>query len=152
MKLIVFMIAFLFSFSVFAGGCKRQTCAVWVKVSKATQTAELYINGELQGDWDVSTGTAGHGTPNLDKHPNGRIYEKYSSTKYPGGDYKGLGNMPYAVFISGGIALHGTPKGNWKKLGRKASHGCVRMHPDNGLMVNRLVRKYGVSNSWVTIY
>lgn len=131
--------------------CYRNTCNVWVQVVKATQTLYLYLNGNLSNAWAVSTGVAGYGTPNFDKNPDGRIYDRYSSTKYPGGDYQGLGNMPYAVFISGGFALHGTPQSNWPKLGRPASRGCIRMHPDNAYYFNRLVRGNGISNVWITV-
>lgn len=131
--------------------CFRNGCKVWIQVVKSTQTAYLYINGQHAETWLVSTGAVGHGTPNFDKHPNGRVYDTYSSSKYPGGDYEGLGNMPYAVFIEGGFAIHGTPKGNWSKLGRRASHGCIRVHPDNGRTFNRLVRQYGIYESWVTV-
>ena len=131
--------------------CYRGECNVWVQVVKATQTLYLYLNGNLTSAWAVSTGIPGYGTPNFDKNPDGRIYDSYSSTKYPGGDYKGLGNMPYAVFISGGFALHGTPQGNWSKLGKPASHGCIRMHPDNGFYFNRLVRSNGISKVWITV-
>lgn len=131
--------------------CYRSGCAVWAQVVKSSQRMYLYVNGSLRGSWAVSTGVSGYGTPNFDRHPNGRIYDRYSSDKFPGGDYKGLGNMPYAVFITGGFALHGTPQGNWPKLGQRASHGCIRMHPDNAYMFNRLVRSYGVRNTWITV-
>lgn len=130
--------------------CYRQTCTVWAQVSRSQQKLFLYVNGNRVNTWDVSTGT-GNRTPNFDMHPNGRIYNRYSSSKYPGGDYNGLGNMPYAVFITGGFAIHGTPKSNWPKLGKKASHGCIRLHPDNGLIFNRLVREHGISNVWITV-
>ena len=131
--------------------CYRSSCPVWLQVVKSQQKAYLYRNGSLQATWYVSTGVAGFGTPNFDTNPNGRIYDKYTSTKYPGGDYNGLGNMPYAVFISGGFAVHGTAKSNWKKLGRTASHGCIRLHPDNAYLFNRLVRQYGIRNTWITV-
>lgn len=133
------------------GGCSRLNCPVWAQVDKSSQRMYLYVNGSLRGSWAVSTGMAGYGTPNFDRHPDGRIYDAYTSGKYPGGDYNGLGNMPYAVFITGGYALHGTPRGNWPKLGTRASHGCIRMHPDNGYMFNRLVRANGKSNVWITV-
>ena len=147
--------AHLPAFDIFNGTvlqkCQRNTCAVWIQAVKSTQRLYLYQNGNLQGSWPISSGSPGHGTPNFDKNPNGRIYDRYSSSKFPGGDYNGLGNMPYAIFIEGGFALHGTPKGNWAKLGTPASHGCIRMHPDNALILNRLVRQYGVSNVWITV-
>ena len=59
--------------------------------------------------------------------------------------------MPYAVFIYNGYAIHGTTVGNFSKLGTPASHGCVRLHADNGFIFNRLVRSQGVFNTWVSI-
>lgn len=131
--------------------CKKDKCKIWAEISKAHQQLNLYEDGVLIYTWDVSTGAAGHGTPNFDRHPNGRIYDQYSSSKYPGGDYNGLGNMPYAVFIEGGFAIHGTPEGNWPYLGQKASHGCIRLHPDNAFIFNRLVRENGINNVWITV-
>ncbi len=131
--------------------CYRETCSVYIHVKKSEQKAYLYINGQLTNTWLVSSGAKGHETPNFDRQPNGRVYNKYSSKTYPGGDYKGLGNMPYAVFISGGFAIHGTPQSNWPMLGKKASHGCIRLHPDNGRYFNELVRHYGVTDTWITV-
>lgn len=132
-------------------GCYQVSCPIYVDVDKSTQTARLYLDGRLDDQWDVSTGMAGFGTPNFNKRFNGRIFDRYTSSKYPGGDYNGLGNMPYAMFIAGGIAIHGTPRGNWSRLGRPASHGCIRSHPDKAYRLNRLLRSYGVQNSWVTV-
>ncbi len=134
-----------------ATGCYQSTCAIFVDVDKSTQTLRLYLNGRLADQWLVSTGRSGFGTPNFNKRFNGRIFQRYDSSKYPGGDYMGLGNMPFAMFISGGIAIHGTPQGNWKNLGRPASHGCIRVHPDNARYLNGLLRQVGVQNSWVTV-
>ncbi|MES3039005.1 MAG: L,D-transpeptidase [Bdellovibrionota bacterium] len=131
--------------------CYRQGCQVWAKVVKSEQRVYFFISGKWQSTWLVSTGAPGHSTPNFDTHPNGRIYNAYTSLSYPSGDYMGLGNMPYAVFISGAFAIHGTPQGNWPKLGTPASHGCVRVHPDGGYYFNRLVRAAGVSNTWITV-
>jgi hypothetical protein len=133
------------------GGCYQFSCDVFAYVNKDEQKLYLYLNGRLEATWPVSTGVSGHGTPDFDRHPNGRIYQAYSSTSYPGGDYMGLGNMPYAVFIQGGFAIHGTPQGNWKRLGSRASHGCIRIHPDNAKYFNQLVRSAGVSNTWITV-
>lgn len=134
--------------------CKRKSCPVFIDVNISTQTARLYNNGSLVGTYKVSSGdrSKGHYTKRWDGNPNSRIYNKYSSRKFPGGDYNGLGNMPYAMFYYRGFAIHGTPKGNWKRLGREASHGCIRMHPDNAKKLNSLVRKYGRTKSWFYIH
>lgn len=132
--------------------CYRNACTIWADVDKSAQRLYLYVDGVLTYTWKTSTGRAGYSTPDMDQHPRGPVYNRYTSTKYPGGDYNGLGNMPYAVFVRGGYAIHGTTRGNWSKLGRVASHGCIRVHPDNGQIFNVLVRKYGLRNVWVTVY
>lgn len=131
--------------------CRRIDCGVFAHIYKSQQRMYLYVDGAHVGTYATSTGVGGHRTPNFDRRPNGRIYDKYTSRRYPGGDYNGLGNMPYAVFIEGGFAIHGTAKSNWAKLGQPASHGCVRIHPDNAFKFNRLVRSYGINNTWITI-
>lgn len=135
----------------FGPACYQMECPIFIHVNKASQTAVLYVNGIAQGTWLVSTGAVGFATPDFDTNPNGRVYDSYTSTKYPGGDYNGLGNMPYAVFISGGFAIHGTGESNWPKLGKRASHGCIRVHPDNARIFNRLVRQYGIYQTWITV-
>lgn len=138
-------------FDIFAPSCQRKSCDVWIDISKAAQKAFLYVGGFFEREFLVSTGKSPYRTPNFDKHPDGRIYDRYTSRRYPGGNYQGLGNMPYAVFIRGGFAIHGTPEGNWKNLGKPASHGCIRSHPENGKRFNRLVRSYGVRRTWITV-
>ena len=99
----------------------------------------------------VSTGDRKHETPSMDRSPNGPTFQKYTSKKFPGGNYNGMGNMPYAIFIKGGYAIHGTTRGNIPKLGTKASHGCIRLHPDNAKIFFELVRNSGLENTWITI-
>ncbi len=123
--------------------CMRAQCAVWAQIVKSQQKLYLYLNGQPQQSWLVSTGAPGWETPNLDTHPDGRIYDAYTSRQFPGPGYQDLGNMPYAVFVQGGIAIHGTGEGSWSKLGSVASHGCIRLHPDHALQFNRLVRQHG---------
>ncbi|MBC7372096.1 MAG: L,D-transpeptidase, partial [Bdellovibrionaceae bacterium] len=133
------------------GNCYRINCRVWAQVNLTKQTLYVYVDGKYTAGYYVSTGIAGRDTPVFDTHPDGRIYDKYTSKQYPEGDYKGLGNMPYAVFISGGFAIHGTTQGNFKKLGTRASHGCIRLHPDAAQYFNKLVRYIGVKSVWITV-
>ncbi|MGZ3651114.1 MAG: L,D-transpeptidase [Bdellovibrionota bacterium] len=133
-------------------GCYQTNCPIFVDVDKSTQTLRLYLDGRLADQWLVSTGRPGFATPDFNKRFDGRIYQHYDSTTFPGGDYMGLGNMPYAMFISGGVALHGTPESNWRNLGRPASHGCIRVHPEHAKYLNGILRQTGVKNSWVTVH
>lgn len=129
----------------------RETSRVWARISKTDQRLYLYIDGQVVDTFKVSTGSPGHETPLFDMQPRGPIFQKYSSRKYPGGNYNGLGNMPYVVFIQNGYGVHGTTLGNIRRLGTKASHGCIRLHPDNGKIFNELVRKAGIENTWITV-
>jgi lipoprotein-anchoring transpeptidase ErfK/SrfK len=60
-----------------------------------------------------------------------------------------LSPMPHSVFFRGGYAVHGTP--HVKRLGRPASHGCVRLAPGNAATLYALVRKYGMANSRIVV-
>jgi lipoprotein-anchoring transpeptidase ErfK/SrfK len=112
----------------------------------------VYLLGELKDSFKVSTGLANrYETPEMSLQPYGPVLTKYSSKTFPGGNYKGLGNMPYAVFLQNGYAIHGTTIGNFSKLGNRASHGCVRLHPDNAKVFNALVKTVGLANTWVSI-
>ncbi|MBX3022995.1 MAG: L,D-transpeptidase [Bdellovibrionales bacterium] len=137
--------------------CKGKQCPLFVHVSIPEQLMYVYQNGEPVVAYQVSTGLDGYDTASYSGHPvAGRIYERYSSKKFPGGNYidengRGLGNMPYAMFFYGGYAIHGTPTSNWAHIGREASHGCVRMYPHQAKELNRMVRQLGVENVWFFI-
>lgn len=135
----------------FRPNCYRNSCKLWAHISIDTQRLDVYIDGVLTYTWKTSTGRFGYETPFMDTHPDGRMYEIHTSPKYPEGDYNGLGNMPFAVFIDGGYAIHGTTRGSFGKLGSTASHGCIRLHPDNAEMFYVLVRRSGIRKVWVTI-
>ncbi len=131
--------------------CYEKECLLYAEINKSSQTLYLYISGELKDSFKVSTGKGKYETPSLNVRPSGPVFTKYTSRKFPGGNYKGLGNMPYAVFVRGGYAIHGTTPGNFTKLGTRASHGCIRLHPDNAKIFYELVKYIGLENSWVTV-
>ncbi len=132
-------------------GCQGHECPVYAEIIKPRQMLYLHIGGELVDSFAVSTGKKGYETPAMDLRPRGPLFIKYTSRKFPGGNYKGLGNMPYAVFVKGGYAIHGTTPGNFSKLGRTASHGCIRLHPENAKIFYELVKMAGLQNVWVSI-
>jgi hypothetical protein len=134
-----------------AGSCKEISCTLFAEIIKSRQVLYLYLNGALVDSFQVSTGIRGRETPSFSLHPSGPIFIHYNSKKFPGGDYKGLGNMPYAIFIKGGYAIHGTTPGNFSRLGKPASHGCIRLHPDNAKVFINLVEQVGLRNTWITI-
>jgi lipoprotein-anchoring transpeptidase ErfK/SrfK len=57
--------------------------------------------------------------------------------------------MPWAVFYHGNYAIHGTNA--IKRLGKPASHGCVRLHPDNARILFRMIKAEGMENARVTV-
>ncbi len=57
--------------------------------------------------------------------------------------------MPWSMFFNGGIAIHGATPDEFKKLGQKASHGCTRIHPDNGHILFDFVKSKGGKSSVV---
>ncbi len=131
--------------------CKEKECYLYVEIIKSKQMLFLHLDGELKDSFPVSTGIKKYTTPNLNVRPSGPLFTKYTSRKWPGGNYKGLGNMPYAVFVRGGYAIHGTTPGNFSRLGTPASHGCIRLHPDNGRIFYELVKLIGLSETWVNV-
>ena len=46
--------------------------------------------------------------------------------------------MPHSIFFSGGYAIHGSYE--ISRLGRPASHGCIRLHPSNAATLFALVQ------------
>ena len=57
--------------------------------------------------------------------------------------------MPWSVFFHRGYAMHGTMEVS--HLGHAASHGCVRMRPDNASIVYSLVRAQGIANTRIVV-
>ena len=54
-----------------------------------------------------------------------------------------------SVTTIGNYAIHGTDQ--IKRLGKPASHGCVRLHPDNAKILFQMVKAEGMENTRVVI-
>lgn len=135
-----------------ASTCNGKDCILFAEIDKSKQLLYLYLLGELKDSFKVSTGKGKkYDTPAMELHPLGPVLLKYTSKKFPGGNYSGLGNMPYAVFLKNGYAIHGTTPGNFSKLGTPASHGCIRLHPENAKIFNALVKTIGLKQTWVSV-
>jgi hypothetical protein len=116
---------------------------VVVNVSKSTQRMAVWVDGLPRYNWAVSTGRRGYGTPSGVYQPQ-RLERFWRSRKY------GNTPMPYSVFYYKGYAVHGTKE--VKQLGRAASHGCVRLHPDNAAALFALVKGYGNGNTRIAVF
>jgi lipoprotein-anchoring transpeptidase ErfK/SrfK len=90
----------------------------------------------------VSTARGGYVTPTGNFRPT-RLERVWFSRKYDNSP------MPNSVFFKGGYAIHGTQY--VKSLGRPASHGCVRLHPDNARTLYNLVQSTGAKNTAIRI-
>ena len=115
---------------------------VQVEVDVGSQTMEVYVNGNLRYTWRVSTGRDGYETPGGDFRAK-RMEEEWYSTLYDDAP------MPHAVFFSGVYAIHGT--NDVKRLGRPASHGCVRLAPGNAARLYNLVEAHGLTHTGISI-
>src|SRR5262245_22118219 len=57
--------------------------------------------------------------------------------------------MPYSIFFHEGYAIHGTIYVS--RLGNRASHGCVRLHPANAAVLFDLVRNHGMGRTTIVV-
>ena len=115
---------------------------VSVAIDLSNQRMNVYVNGRLRHGWDVSTGRRGYRTPTGTFRPK-RLERMWYSRKYYNSP------MPHSIFFYGGYAIHGTNE--WRKLGRPASHGCVRLSRSNAARLFELVRRYGPGSVRIAI-
>lgn len=101
-------------------------------VDKSEQKMYVSQNGKHLYTWDVSTGKklswTHNGTFGIQS-----LRRMWYSKKYHHSP------MPYSIFYDGDRAIHGTD--SIKKLGRQASMGCVRLHPENAGILFGMVLK-----------
>jgi lipoprotein-anchoring transpeptidase ErfK/SrfK len=115
---------------------------VVARINLSSQQMVVYVDGRARYGWDVSTARAGYRTPVGSYRPT-RMHRMWYSRKYD------MAPMPNSVFFRGGYAIHGTP--HVRSLGRPASHGCVRLAPENARTLYRLIADRGMKNSRVVI-
>jgi lipoprotein-anchoring transpeptidase ErfK/SrfK len=112
------------------------------RVSISNQTMKVFHEGRLLFDWPVSTAKSGKITP------TGTYAPEFLSRNHRSRLYGGA-PMPFAIFYDGNYAIHGTDQ--IKRLGKAASHGCVRLHPDNARILFGMVKAEGMENMRVEI-
>ena len=106
-----------------------------LKVVDKTGTAQTFV-------WKVSTGKTGFETPTGAWKPT-RLSIDHRSRTYDDAP------MPFAVFFTGGYAIHATDAVG--RLGKPASHGCVRLAKGNAAMFFDLVDAYGKRNTRIVV-
>ena len=114
---------------------------VVITVNKSTQRMSVSVDGENRYNWAVSTGV--HGTP------SGTFRPQWLSRNHRSSLFNNA-PMPYSIFYDGNYAIHGTNQ--ISRLGGRASHGCIRLHPSNAAVLFTLVQKEGLGNTRVQIH
>ena len=116
---------------------------VLAHVILSEQRLHLYVDGEKKDVWKISGGKR----PGWTRTGTFRPY--FLSRHHRSSLFRGA-PMPYAVFYDSHWAIHGTNA--IKRLGRPASHGCVRLHPKHAAILFKLVQKRGKKNTviWIT--
>lgn len=114
---------------------------VIISINKAAQTMLVLVDGVATHTWPVSTGLGG-GPPSSTYRPQ-RMERKWFSRKY------NWSPMPHSIFFHEGYAIHGTIYVS--RLGHRASHGCVRLHPKNAATLFDLVRQNGMANARIVV-
>lgn len=116
---------------------------VLARVSISRQMMEVYHEGRKIYEWPVSTARRGKITPTGTWSGAQWLSRNHRSSRYNGAP------MPFAIFYNGNYAIHGTDQ--IRKLGRPASAGCVRLHPENARILFNMVRHEGKENLKVIV-
>ncbi len=134
---------FVLAFSLFAAGGNAEAKRVDIVISKVNQKMTVRVDGEIEYEWPVSTGAPRYETPSGVFRPF-RMEADHFSKEWDDAP------MPHSIFFTGeGHAIHGSF--HVKSLGRRASHGCVRLEPNNAAVLFALVQSAGMSNTSISL-
>jgi hypothetical protein len=116
---------------------------ILISIDKSKQRMTVSLDGVETFDWPVSTGRAGYSTPS-GNYTATSMNEIWYSRQWDNAP------MPHSVFfMKDGHAIHGS--NDVKNLGKPASHGCVRISPENATTLYALVGKSGLENTHVVL-
>src|SRR5258705_2371097 len=135
-----FLVAFT-GIMLFANSAAQAKVAI--TVDKDNQQMTVAVDGVERYHWPVSSGLPSYETPN-GSFRTFRMEEDHFSKEFDDAP------MPHSIFFTKiGHAIHGTDSVN--RLGSPASHGCVRLSPENASKLWDLVKQEGVLNTTVTL-
>ena len=117
--------------------------SVLISVNKNAQQMSVSVDGVPRYEFAVSTGRAGYGTPNGTYRPQWMAKSWFSKEYYNS-------PMPHSIFFHRGYAIHGSYEIN--RLGGPASHGCIRLHPENAETLFALVQREGMPATKIVVY
>ena len=116
---------------------------VLISVDKSAQRMTVTVDGQLRYNWPVSTGKPGYDTPSGTFRAF-RMVKDHRSREYDDAP------MPYSIFFTTtGVAVHGTNE--TRRLGRAASHGCVRLSVQHAAILWDLVKRESMSATTVQV-
>jgi len=118
------------------------SAGIVARIDLSAQNMNVYVNGHLRHSWPVSTGRGRYRTPRGTFRPTVMRRMHYSS-RYNNAP------MPHSIFFYRGYAIHGTHQ--ISRLGQRASHGCVRLHPRAARRLFYLVRRHGPGRTRIVI-
>jgi lipoprotein-anchoring transpeptidase ErfK/SrfK len=119
-----------------------QAGTITARISLSSQTMTVTDGMFVKHKWKISTARRGFVTPT-------GSYRAYWASRHHRSRKYDNAPMPFAIFFNGGYAVHATY--DLKRLGRPASHGCIRLHPNNAAVFFGLAQKYGLRNTKVII-
>jgi lipoprotein-anchoring transpeptidase ErfK/SrfK len=116
---------------------------ILINIDKTKQQMTVFLDDVEIYNWPVSTGKAGYSTPS-GTFTATSMNEIWYSKEWDNAP------MPHAIFfMKDGHAIHGSYE--VKHLGKPASHGCVRISPQNAATLYALVAKAGLKNTQVVL-
>ncbi len=118
------------------------SAGVVAMIDLSTQKMTVEVDGAIRHIWPISSGRGSYRTP-LGTYRPQSMHVRHFSTLFRGAP------MPYSIFFHGHYAIHGTTE--IKNLGRRASHGCVRLHPDNARTLFQLVKERGPAEAQIVV-
>lgn len=121
-------------------GIAGAQAALTAKVDLGSQNMEVYVDGKLKHSWSIASGRRGFETPTGNYRPQ-RLERDWYSRKYDDAP------MPYSVFFHGGYAIHG----GYGRMGRPASHGCIRLPTAQAAQFYKLVEAHGAGGTRIEI-
>jgi len=116
---------------------------VLINIDKTTQQMSVFVDGVQTYDWPVSTGKGQYDTPS-GTFTASSMNELWISKQWDNAP------MPHSIFFTKeGHAIHATLETS--KLGTPASHGCVRLAPENATTLYNLVEANGLETTQVVL-
>ena len=135
-------VAFAFVIAAAVSGAPAKAATILAKVDISEQRMDVFVDGWPWYSWPVSTARPGYHTP-TGAFTAQRLAAIWYSRKYDNSP------MPHSIFFKGGFAIHGTEY--IKRLGTPASHGCIRLRPDNAAQLYSLVEENGMENMQIEV-